>query len=78
MKRRAFLGGTLSAVASGTCKAQSVTTTAQNAVVQTPPEPLVWPIVTKPQPGIRGAVAGLVGIEGGVVSGVAQPRITRR
>jgi molybdate transport system substrate-binding protein len=53
MIRRAFLGGTLSAVALGTCKAQSVTTTAQNAVVQTPPEPLVWPIVTKLQPGIR-------------------------
>jgi diadenosine tetraphosphate (Ap4A) HIT family hydrolase len=27
---------------------------------------------------LHGAVAGLVGIEGGVVSGVAQPRITQR
>ncbi|MBR1280289.1 substrate-binding domain-containing protein [Bradyrhizobium sp. AUGA SZCCT0283] len=53
MIRRAFLGGTLSAVALSTCKAQSVTTTAQNAVVQTPPEPLVWPIVTTLQPGVR-------------------------
>jgi len=53
MKRRAFLGGTLSAVALDTCKAQSVTATPQNALVQPSPEPLVWPIVTKSQPGIR-------------------------
>ena len=32
MKRRAFLGGTLSAATLGTCKAQSATATAQNAV----------------------------------------------
>jgi extracellular solute-binding protein len=56
MKRRAFLGGTLSAVALGTCKAQSVTTTAQNAVIHPSLEPLVWPIVTKLQPGIRSFV----------------------
>ena len=53
MKRRAFLGGTLSAVTLGTCKAQSATATAQNAVVRTLPEPLVWPVVTKLQPGVR-------------------------
>src|SRR5229473_1679323 len=53
MKRRAFLGGTLSAVTLGTCKAQSATAIAQNAVTRTPPEPLVWPVVTKLQPGIR-------------------------
>jgi hypothetical protein len=53
MKRRAFLGGTLSAVALGTCKAQSPPAIAQNAVIQTRPEPLVWPVVTKLQPGIR-------------------------
>jgi hypothetical protein len=53
MKRRAFLGGTLSAVTLGTCRAQSVTAAAQNTVIQTPPGPLVWPVVTKPQPGIR-------------------------
>jgi extracellular solute-binding protein len=56
MIRRAFLGGTLSAVAFSTCKAQSATATAQNAVVQALPEPLVWPIVTKLQPGIRSFV----------------------
>ena len=53
MKRRAFLGGTLSAVGMGSCRAQSSTTIAQNAVTQTPLEPLVWPVVTKLQPGIR-------------------------
>jgi Bacterial extracellular solute-binding protein len=53
MIRRAFLGGTLSAVTFGTCKAQSVTATGQNAIVQARPEPLVWPIVTKLQPSIR-------------------------
>ena len=52
MKRRAFLGGTLSAtVATG--KARWVTAIAQNAVSQTPSEPLVWPVVTRLQPGIR-------------------------
>jgi hypothetical protein len=53
MKRRAFLGGTLSAVTVATGKAQSVTAIAQNAVIQTPPGPLVWPVVTRLQPGIR-------------------------
>jgi len=57
MKRRAFLCGTLSAVTLGTCKAQSATAIAQNAVIQTPPRPLVWPVVTKLQPGIR-SIAG--------------------
>src|SRR6202051_570549 len=57
MKRRAFLCGTLSAVTLGTCKAQSATAIAQNAVIQTPPKPLVWPVVTKLQPGIR-SIAG--------------------
>jgi len=51
MKRRAFLGGTLSAVTVASAKAQSAT--AQNSVVQTLPGPLVWPVVTKLQPGIR-------------------------
>jgi len=53
MKRRVFLGGTLSAITIGTCKAQSAIGTAPNAAVQTPLEPLVWPIVTKLQDGIR-------------------------
>jgi hypothetical protein len=54
MKRRTFVGGTLSAVTLGTCKTQ--TARAQNTLVQTLPEPLVWPIVTKQQPGIRSFV----------------------
>ena len=53
MKRRAFLGGTLSAVTVATGEAQSATAIAQNAVSQTPPGPLVWPVVTRLQPGIR-------------------------
>jgi hypothetical protein len=56
MKRRAFLGGTLSAVTLGTCKAQSTTAIAQHPVVQALPEPLVWPIVKKPQAGVRSFV----------------------
>jgi hypothetical protein len=56
MKRRAFLGGTLSAVTLGTCKAQSATAVAQNTVIPAPPEPLVWPIVTQPQAGVRSFV----------------------
>jgi Bacterial extracellular solute-binding protein len=56
MIRRAFLGGTLSAVAFGPCQAQSATGSAQHAVAQAPPEPLVWPIVTTLQPGIRSFV----------------------
>ena len=54
MKRRALLGGTLSAVTLATCKAQSAT--AQNPVTQAQPEPLVWPLVTKPQSVIRSFV----------------------
>jgi extracellular solute-binding protein len=57
MKRRAFLGGTLGVVSIASCGAQSKTATAQNAVSQTPSEPLVWPVVAKLQPGIR-AFAG--------------------
>jgi Bacterial extracellular solute-binding protein len=53
MKRRVFLGGTLSAVTAGSCTMQSPTALAQNAAVQTPAEPLVWPVVTKLPPGIR-------------------------
>ena len=56
MKRRAFLGGTLSAVTFGACEAQSLTAVAQNPVARPQPEPLVWPIVTKLQPGIRSFV----------------------
>jgi hypothetical protein len=53
MKRRTFLVGTLGAVTAGSCNAQTATATAQNAVIQTPLEPLIWPVVTKLQPGIR-------------------------
>jgi hypothetical protein len=56
MNRRAFLGGTIGAATLGTCNAQSVAAIAQNAMGQTASEPLVWPIVTKLQPGIRSFV----------------------
>ena len=56
MKRRAFLGGTLSAAAYGTCEAPSVAAAAQNAMIRMPPEPLVWPLATALQPGIRSFV----------------------
>jgi hypothetical protein len=53
MKRRIFLGGTLSAVGVGSFGAQKpATAIAQNAAIQSPPEPLVWPVVTKLPPGI--------------------------
>jgi Bacterial extracellular solute-binding protein len=51
MKRRTFLGGTLTAMSVGSFGAQSATA---QTVIQTPPaEPLVWPVVTKLPPGIR-------------------------
>jgi hypothetical protein len=54
MKRRAFIGSTLSAVTVGADKARSATTAAaQNPAIQSVPEPLVWPVVTKVPPGIR-------------------------
>jgi hypothetical protein len=53
MKRRMFLGGALSAVGMGSAKAQPPAPPAQNVISQTPPEPLVWPVVAKLQPGIR-------------------------
>src|SRR5262249_5402912 len=54
MKRRAFLGATLGAVTLGSRKAQSGTgIEAQDAVIPTPSEPLVWPIATKQTPGVR-------------------------
>ena len=56
MKRRAFLGGTLGAATLASRKAQSATTIAENAAVRVLPEPLVWPIVTKLQPGVRSFV----------------------
>jgi Bacterial extracellular solute-binding protein len=53
MKRRAFLGTTLSATALGTCKTESATAIAQNAALQALPEPLIWPIVAKVPAGVR-------------------------
>jgi hypothetical protein len=49
MKRRAFLGGILSVVGIGSSAAESNSAITQSAS----PEPLVWPVVTKLQPGIR-------------------------
>jgi Bacterial extracellular solute-binding protein len=48
MKRRTFLGGTLTATGVGSFGAQSAT-----AQAVTPAEPLVWPVVTKLPPNIR-------------------------
>jgi hypothetical protein len=56
MKRRDFLGGTMGAATLVTCNAQSATAIAQRSGVQARPEPLVWPIVTKLQPGLRSFV----------------------
>lgn len=56
MKRRGFLGGTLSAVALETCKVQSATAVAQSTSVNAMPKPLVWPIVAKLEPGVRSFV----------------------
>ena len=54
MKRRVFLGGALSAFSVASSNAQpTVPPTQQNVISQTPPEPLVWPVVAKLQPGIR-------------------------
>jgi hypothetical protein len=53
MTRRVFLGSTLSAVVVGSGTAQPATANAQSAVTSTPAGPLVWPIVTKPRPGVR-------------------------
>ncbi|HWX64130.1 hypothetical protein, partial [Bradyrhizobium sp.] len=50
IKRRAFLGGALTAMSAGTLRAPSATA---QAVIPAPAEPLVWPVVTKSPPGIR-------------------------
>jgi extracellular solute-binding protein len=49
MNRRKFLGTTLGATGLNSCNARSAGAVAQNAA----PEPLVWPLVAKPQAGIR-------------------------
>jgi hypothetical protein len=50
IKRRAFLGGTLTAMSAGTLRAPSATA---QAAIPAPAEPLMWPVVTKLPPGIR-------------------------
>ena len=52
MQRRVFLGGALSAAGIGSAHAQPPTPRAQNTIEPAPPEPLVWPVVTKLPPGI--------------------------
>src|SRR5215813_1749669 len=53
MKRRVLLGSTLIAATTGSSRAQPTASMPQNVPIQAPPEPLVWPVVTRPQPGIR-------------------------
>jgi hypothetical protein len=50
MKRRTFLGGGLTSMSAGSLGAQSAMA---QAAIQTPAEPLVWPVVTKLPAGIR-------------------------
>src|SRR5436309_3423327 len=52
IKRRVFLGGALSAFALRSQQAEA-SGAAEQAAVDTSPGPLVWPVVTKLQPGIR-------------------------
>jgi hypothetical protein len=51
MKRRAFLGGALGAAVIGNQKAEAAGDAPQKAAVESS-EPLVWPVVTKRQPGV--------------------------
>jgi Bacterial extracellular solute-binding protein len=53
MKRRTFLGTALSVIAFGSQQTETATAAEQKAVALPPLEPLVWPVVTKLQPGIR-------------------------
>jgi hypothetical protein len=54
MQRRALLGGTMGAVTLAAGSSPSVTSAmAQGPIDHAPLEPLVWPVVTKLQPGIR-------------------------
>jgi Bacterial extracellular solute-binding protein len=56
INRRSFLGGTLGAATLGTCEARSTAAVAQQAAIEPSPEPIVWPLVTKPQAGVRSFV----------------------
>jgi hypothetical protein len=53
MKRRTFLGSAVSAVVSGGHHRQMASAAEGNVTGHAPPGPLVWPTVTKLQPGIR-------------------------
>src|SRR6185437_13389672 len=53
MRRRAVLGGTVGAATVGSVGIQSATAVERNAAIRTPPEPLVWPVVTRLPPGVR-------------------------
>jgi hypothetical protein len=53
MKRRMFIGSALTAVALGSHPARRASAAEQKVVAQTSLEPLVWPVTTRPQPGIR-------------------------
>lgn len=53
MQRRALLGGTMGAVTLAAGSSPSVSAMAQGPIDHATTEPLVWPVVTKPQPGIR-------------------------
>src|SRR5207253_8737099 len=52
MKRRTFFGTPLSAIAFGSLHTDTAAA-AEKAPGPPPLEPLVWPVVTKPPPGIR-------------------------
>jgi len=53
MRRRVFLGGTLSAIGAASSGAQPAYAVVQDAPIAAAAEPLVWPVVTKLPPGIR-------------------------
>jgi hypothetical protein len=53
MKRRVLLSGTLCAAGARSSGAEPAAPVPHDVVVQAPPEPLVWPVVAKLQPGIR-------------------------
>src|SRR5262249_11270295 len=56
IRRRAFLGCTLTTAALATCNAQQATGIAQTAGVSERSEPLVWPLVTQLPAGVRSFV----------------------
>lgn len=69
IKRRAFLGGTLTAMSAGSLGAPSATA---QAVIPAPAEPLVWPVVRKVPAGMR-AFAGHTDTVPDVVGRIGTP-----